>query len=90
MEDAYPTRGTLSTFPVFDEVAHLLLFLFYFDYCIFPAVCDFFPVQSVSLEYNFLISLKSSQQKFYGRHHELVDRYGVSICAMKTDVFNVS
>ena len=27
---------------------------------------------------------------FYGRYHELVDRYGVSICAMKTDFFNVS
>ena len=24
-------------------------------------------------------SLKSSLQKFYGRHHELLDRYGVSI-----------
>ena len=34
--------------------------------------------------------LKSSLQKFYGCHHELVDRYGVSICAMKTDLFNVS
>lgn len=34
--------------------------------------------------------LKSSLQKFYGRHHELVDRYGVSICTMKTDLFNGS
>ena len=32
---------------------------------------------------------KSSLQKFYG-HHELVDRYGVSICTMKTYLFNVS
>ena len=37
-----------------------------------------------------LITLKSSLQKFYGRHHELVDRYGVSICTIKTDLFNVS
>ena len=29
--------------------------------------------------------LKSSLQKFYGRLHELVDRYGVSISTMKTD-----
>ena len=34
--------------------------------------------------------LKSSLQKFYGRHHELVDRYGVSISTMKTDLFNGS
>ena len=32
--------------------------------------------------------LKSSLQKFYGGHHELVDRYDVSICTMKTDLFN--
>ena len=34
--------------------------------------------------------LKSSLQKFYGHHHELVDRYGVSISTMKTDLFNGS
>ena len=31
--------------------------------------------------------LKSSLQKFYGRHHELVDRYGKSISDMKLDLF---
>ena len=34
--------------------------------------------------------LKSLLQKFYCRHHELMDRYGVSICTMKTDLFNMS
>ena len=29
-------------------------------------------------------------QKFYGRHHEQVDRYDVSIYIMKTNLFNVS
>ena len=29
-------------------------------------------------------------QKFYGGHHEVVNRYGVSISAMKIDQFNVS
>ena len=33
--------------------------------------------------------LKSSFQKFYGRHHELMDHYGVSICIIKTDLFNL-
>ena len=34
--------------------------------------------------------LESSLQKFYGRHHEHVNRYGVSIYGMKTDLLNVS
>ena len=34
--------------------------------------------------------LKSSLQKFYGCHHELLDRYGVSICTTRIDLFNVS
>ena len=34
--------------------------------------------------------LKSSLQKFYGRHYELVDCYGVSVSIMKTDLLNVS
>ena len=34
--------------------------------------------------------LKSSLQKFYGRHHELVDRYGVSVSTMRTDIFPMS
>ena len=33
--------------------------------------------------------LKSVLQKFYGCHHELVDRYGVCICALRTDLFNM-
>ena len=34
--------------------------------------------------------LRSSLQKFYGRHHELVDKYGVTISAMRTDLFPLS
>ena len=33
--------------------------------------------------------LKSSLQKSYGRHHELVDYYSVSICTMRTDLFAI-
>ena len=33
--------------------------------------------------------LKLSLQKFYGRHHELVGRYGKSISEMKSDIFNI-
>ena len=27
---------------------------------------------------------------FYGRHHVLVDRYGISVSRMTTDMFNMS
>ena len=36
------------------------------------------------------VKLKSSLRKFYGRHHDLVDRYGISVSQMTTDVFHLS
>ena len=32
----------------------------------------------------------ATKLKFYGRDHELLDRYDVSICTMKIDLVNVS
>ena len=37
-----------------------------------------------------LVKLKSSLRKFYCRHHDLVDRYGISVSQMTTDMFNLS
>ena len=37
-----------------------------------------------------LIKLKSLLQKLYGRHHDLVDRYGISVSQMTTDMFHLS
>jgi hypothetical protein len=37
-----------------------------------------------------VIKLKSSLRKFYGRHHELVDRYGISVSQKTTDMFHLS
>jgi hypothetical protein len=31
-----------------------------------------------------------NQGKFYGRHHDLVDRYGISVSQMTTDIFHLS
>ena len=31
--------------------------------------------------------LESSLRKFYGRHHELVDHYGISVSQMTIDMF---
>ena len=37
-----------------------------------------------------LVKLKSSLRKFYGRHHDLVDRYDISVSQMITDMFHLS
>jgi hypothetical protein len=36
-----------------------------------------------------LVKLKSSLRKLYGRHHELVDRYGISVSQITTDMFHL-
>jgi hypothetical protein len=37
-----------------------------------------------------LVKLKSWLRKFYGRHHDLVDRYGISVSQMTTAMFHLS
>jgi hypothetical protein len=37
-----------------------------------------------------LVKLNSSLRKFYGRHNHLVDRYGISVSQMTTDIFHLS
>jgi hypothetical protein len=37
-----------------------------------------------------LVKLKQSLRMFYGRHHDLVDRYGISMSQMTTDMFHLS
>ena len=37
-----------------------------------------------------VVKLKSSLRKLYGRHHDLVDRYGISMSEMTTDMFHWS
>ena len=37
-----------------------------------------------------MVKLKSSLRKFYGRHHELVDRYGITVSQMISDMFLTS
>jgi hypothetical protein len=37
-----------------------------------------------------LVKLKSSILKYYGRHHDLVDRYGISVSQMTTDMLHLS
>jgi len=39
---------------------------------------------------NLLVKLKSSLRKFYGRDHDLVDRYGIYVSQMTTDMFHLS
>ena len=37
-----------------------------------------------------LVKLKLSPRKFYGHHHDLVDRYGIYVSQMNTDMFYLS
>ena len=37
-----------------------------------------------------LVKLKSSLRKFYGRHHDLVDRYEIYMSQQTTDIFHLS
>ena len=37
-----------------------------------------------------LVKLKSSLPRFYGGHHDLVDRYGTSVTQITTDMFHLS
>jgi hypothetical protein len=37
-----------------------------------------------------LVKLKSSLRRFYSRHHDLVDRYRISVSQMTTDMFHLS
>ena len=37
-----------------------------------------------------LVKLKSSLRKCSGRHNDLVDRYGISMSQMTTDIFHLS
>ena len=43
--------------------------------------------QRLLLQQFLLPMLKSSFKKFYGRHHDLVDRYKSSVRSMMTDIF---
>jgi hypothetical protein len=36
-----------------------------------------------------LVQLKSSLRKIYGHYHDLVDRYGISVSDMTTDMFHL-
>ena len=36
------------------------------------------------------VKLKSLLRKFYGRHHDMVDRYGIYVSQMTTDMFHLS
>jgi len=37
-----------------------------------------------------LVKLKSSLRKLYGRHHDLVNRYEISVSEVITDMFRLS
>ena len=48
------------------------------------------PTRKLLNQWFLLVKMKSSLRKFYGRHHDLVDRHGISVSQMTTDMFHLS
>jgi len=44
----------------------------------------------VILKENYVVKLMLSLQTFYGRHHDLVNRYGVSVSQKTSDMLRFS
>jgi len=83
-------------------VGFVLLNFYFYMYVLSIVLCPFVffllaIVLSVLLLYTvsdcpfgiFKLFLKSSLRKLYGRHHDLVDRYGISMSQMTTDMFHL-
>ena len=59
-----------------------------FTLLIFQSVW-FLAVKKEATEQGFILfKLKSSLRKFYGHHHDLVNRYGTSVSQMTTDMLH--
>ena len=91
--------GKLSTYlsSVATSLQYLLMEFSYHNSYIMPELAVSRQTSCIMLHFlqigfwnRVATRLKSSLQKIYGCHHELVDRYGVCICTMKTDLFNMS
>ena len=58
-------------------------------------IFDFGTVPTVCVFYFIFITMQAFPQspfstEFYGRHHDVVNRYGVSLSQMSTDMFHLS
>ena len=51
---------------------------------------ELLPTRKLQNQGFLLVKLKSSLRMFYCPHHDLVDRYGISVSQMTTDMFNLS
>ena len=65
----------------------------------YPRACDSYKdsldrglllTRKLLNQWFLLVKLKSSLRIIYGRHHDLVDRYGISVSQMTTDMFHLS
>ena len=67
----------------------LKLFAINIYFHLFFRLFDSLPLTKPTLLAFLLVRLKSSLRKFYGRHHDLVNRYVVSVSQMTTDMFHL-
>ena len=97
MSAIFVNRPLICIFPTLFLKLHVLLGLFSFK----EANRSFFRAKLTKirglllsrklLNQGFLLAkLKSSLNKLYGRHHDLVDLNGISVSQMTTDMFDLS
>ena len=55
----------------------------------FPFICSNFPAEPIYGVYIYISVDAIFLGKFPGRYHELVDRYGISVSQMTTDLFHL-
>ena len=102
-EEFEDTQGVISNTYVKYNMSYLRYFCFvYVEWCLTLIVLCFcfvclrlvYPMLLLTrklLNQRFLlVKLKSSLRTFYGHHHDLVDRYGISVSQMTTDMFHLS
>ena len=102
-EEFEDTQGVISNTYVKYNMSYLRYFCFvYVEWCptlivlCFCFVClrlvyPMLLLTSKLLNQRFLLDkLKSSLRTFYGLHHDLVDRYGISVSQIITDMFHLS
>jgi hypothetical protein len=80
-----------------EQVAHCLSFPIYEKAITFTVDLGSYMIREFVKKYIklldegfLLVKLKSTLWQFYGRHHDMVDRYGVSVSQITTDMFHFS
>jgi hypothetical protein len=73
------------TYMISDFLKNSKWFVTYYKWCL----CNY-EIPHILNQGFLLVKLKLTLRKFYGRHHDLVDRCGIYVSQMTTDMFHLS